>query len=187
MEEKDFDYMLENPLLTEDGFLNEACWNELCSAIKNCPKLHDRCDNDIEWTKKRITAVREITGGLAYWAVRQIGCCPPADEGPIVPPNLEKVIGYLHTCIRPKFDKFGWAQLSLCDISKMIYGILYEQGISCFDEWNTKEVMGDYWLDLDALITNVCITIRDERRKNDEFDKKFDEEWKKKTEQKEPE
>jgi len=178
MKEEDFDYVLKNSLITEDGFLNEACWNELCSVIKNMPKTHERLADNLEWSKRRITNIREITGGLAYWAVRQIACYTA--DGLMVPPNLEKVISYLHTCVCSKFDNHGLAELSLCDVSKMIHDILYEQGISCFDEWNTREIMGEYWLDLDALIHNVCLTIRDERRKNDEFDRRFEEKWKNK-------
>jgi len=173
--------MLKQPLLTEDGFFNEACWNELCSEIRNMPKLHERTSDDPEWNTPRITHYREITAGLAYWAIRQLGSSEldlTKQQAAIMPPNLDKVISYLHTCIRPKFDKFGWAQLSLCDISRMLYDVLYEQNISVFNEWNTKECLGEHWLDLDALLRNVCILIRTERREFDRFNKKFDEEQK---------
>lgn len=173
MNPEDFDHILANPLLTEDGFLNEACLNELASAIKNMPKTYERCADDPEWSKKRITHYREITGGLAHWAVRQLGSGSKDCTLPF-PPNLEKVVGYLHACIRKKFDEFGWTDLSLCDISKMLYDILYEQNVSVFDEWNTKEVLGEHWLDLDALLHNVCLTIRQERREHDRFDAEFE-------------
>ena len=173
-------HMLSQPLMTEDGFINEACLNELASAIKNMPKTHERLSNDPEWNTPRLTSYRDITAGLAYWAVHQLAATEMSETEfdfgpPAFPPGLEKVIGYLHACIRPKFDKFGWAQLSLCDISKMLHDILYEKNISIFDGWNTKEVLGSHWLDLDALLHNVCLTIRQDRREFERFNKEFDE------------
>ena len=84
----------------------------------------------------------------------------------------------------------GVADLSLCEVDKALYDILYDKGIEDFDNWNKSKAepsndsikfvsasspqsMPDYdFIDLDALLRNVCISIRDERRKNDEFDKK---------------
>ena len=83
---------------------------------------------------------------------------------------------------------------SLNDISKWLYEILYEQGIEKFDNWNKCKVGNTPdiqftsafdgrrnpdrdFIDLDALLRNVCVEIRDERRKNKAFDDKFDKEW----------
>lgn len=175
---------LEQSLTTEDGFLNPACINELESAIKNMPKTHERLSNDPEWIIKRYTSLKDITGGLALFAVKQSPYACPID--------LEKVINYLDACLRKSVDwENGFAQLSLCDISNLLYDILYEQGISCFDAWNkAKKSKGtikfvtthneedpDYdFIDLDALLRNVCIHIRDDRRNFDEFNKRFEEE-----------
>lgn len=169
---------LENPLLTEDGFINQACINEMQQWIKNLPKPHER-NTDPEWTNKRYTGIRQITSGLAKCAIRQIWCVSE-DNGPAFPPSIEKVIGYLHSALRKYFDKLGYAKLSLNDISKMLYDTLYEQNISIFDSWNTRECLGDNWIDLDALLRNVCIDIIDERRKNDAFDAEFEAELKEK-------
>jgi len=162
--------ILSQPFLTEEGFINPACMAELEAAIRNTPPIHVRAANDAEWTTPRITTYREITGYLAQWAVRQIDEC---DETPF-PPGLEKVIGYLTACIRPKFDQQGWAELSLCDISRMLHEILMED--KTFQSWNDAKVLKG-WLDLDALIGNVCRSIRDERRAFDEFSREFDERW----------
>lgn len=164
---------LNEPLLTEDGFLNEACANELNAYLSNMPKTYERCADDPEWNTKRITNWREIVAALAYWAINQINSSSPTITHP---PGLEKVLGFLSHSISSKFDKkTGWAEISLCDISQMLYDILYEQGISIFDGWNTKEVMRDHWLDLDALLHNICLTIRDNRREFDRFNKEFEE------------
>lgn len=163
---------LRNSLTTENGFLNEACINELNSLVKNMPKTHERLQNDPEWAEKRITHYREITGHFAEWAIRQLGCISDCEFA--FPPHLEKIVGFLHACLRKHFDKLGYAELSLCDISKLLYDILYEQNISHFDDWNKKEILGDSWLDLDALLHNVCLSIRDNRRAWKEFNEYFE-------------
>ena len=168
---------LTQPLLTEEGFLNEACLNEMEAWINNFPKTYERTDllNDTEWSVKRVTEVKEITGYFALWATRQ-------GDHPGCPPNLEKLITYLDKCLRTDFIKadtskwgqMGYGNFSLCEINKMLWNILGD--LSIFHEWNTKECLGDNWLDLNALLLNVCVSIRDERRKNDESYHKFKEE-----------
>ena len=96
------------------------------------------------------------------------------------------------------FTKCKYADLSLFDISKYLYDILYEKDIKEFNDWNIsknnqknntkqqtaftsafsqQEPADDVFIDLGALLQNICISIRDDRRKNDAFDKKFDEYW----------
>ena len=132
------------------------------------PPDHIRLANDPEWNTKRITHWREITGGLAYWAVRQIN-----EDDTAFPPGLESMVGLLTAIILPGFDKFGWAYLSLCDISKMLHDAFWEEPI--FASWNDEKVLKG-WLGLDALLRNVCLLIRQDRRAFDEFNRKFDEE-----------
>jgi len=162
--------MLKQPLVTEDGFLNEACMNELEGAFAAMPPDHIRLAGDSEWNTKRITNWREITGGLAHWAVRQI---PETDDTPF-PPGLEKMLGLLTAIIRPKFDKMAWAELSLCDISKMLHDALWDEPI--FQSWNDEKVLPG-WLDLDALLRNVCLVIRQDRRASDKFNADFEAEY----------
>jgi len=154
--------MLSQPLTTEDGFLNEACINELTAAILNMPPTYIRLAGDSEWNTPRITDWRQILGYFTCWAVRQI---EPPDNTPY-PPGLEKMIGYLAACTRNRFDSLGWADLSLCDINKMLHDILMPEAV--FLAWNDAAVLSG-WLDLDALLHNVCISIRDERRDFDAF------------------
>ena len=89
---------LKNPLTTEEGFINEACLNELSSWIKNIPRTYDRLSDDPEWNTPRCTALKEITGKFALWAVRQ-------GDYHNCPPNLENIISYLDTCLRREFEK----------------------------------------------------------------------------------
>ncbi len=180
--------MLSQPLTTEEGFLNEACMNELSKAINNFPKPHEgRHDGDSEWLDKKWTFKDDITSGLAKAAVSQSPYpCPD---------NLEDVIKYLDACLEKEigWGSHGMAELSLCDISKLLYDILYEQGFTYFDNWNkskkgkveiqfTSRYSGkpdpDYdFIDLDALLGNVCLDIRMERRASDKFNKEFEEEY----------
>jgi hypothetical protein len=189
MNEKNKDIeMINEPLTTEEGFLNPACINELSEAINNMPKTHDRLANNPEWIEKRWTFLSEISGYLAMWAVRQSphGC----------PDDLERVIKYLNACLVMHFKaenmQEAMVEISLCEINKLLYSILYEQGVTSFDNWNKPRVgkapdisfCSRYdkpdpdhdFIDLDALLHNVCVSIRDERRKSDAFYKEFEKE-----------
>lgn len=163
MKESDFDYIIEEPLLTDEGFVNPACMNALEKAIAEMPKTYERLADHPEWTEKRWTFRHDITGAFAKWAIRQ------APNGP--PLHLERVVNYLDECLKHVFTwgNEGLEELSLCQINKALHDILYDQGISDFDKWNE----GEGFIDLDALLRNVCLDIRDERRHNDQFDAQF--------------
>jgi hypothetical protein len=187
--------MLSNSFLTEEGFVNPACINELESFIKNIPPVHERSTDDIEWTTKEWIFKKEITSTLAKWAIRQ----SPYSY----PDNLETVIRYLDACLdksiewKIKTDAFdAMTELSLNEISKLLYDILWDfkefkewncskkgdvqiQYTSVYDFGNIKDPDYDF-IDISELINNVSIEIRDIRRKDKEFDKKFKEEYGKK-------
>jgi len=184
--------MLSQPLTTDEGFLNEACMNELNAAIKNIPPDYERLSSDPEWSTPGWIFRHEIVGALAKWAIRQ---CPQG-----IPTGLENVLGYLDACLKRSVnwdECAGMAQLSLCQINRLLHDILMNQGIEAFDNWNKTQAeldgkgktsdlqfnsrYGDpdpYYdfIDLDALLRNVCIDVRDERRADDNFNKKFEEE-----------
>jgi len=164
---------LENTLFTEDGFLNEACINELNAAIANTPETYERLSDNIEWNTKRLTSYRDITGALAYWLIKQFAGYEK-DTPPAHAPGLEEAVSFLTACIRSKFDDYGFGMFSLCDINKLCWEVLSD--LPRFKSWNEKVTMGACWLDLSALLHNVCLTIRQERREFDAFDAKFEEE-----------
>src|SRR5208337_3646257 len=126
-----------------------------------------RCEEDPEWNTPRWTHWREVVGYFTHWAVRQIEC---HDKTPF-PPGLEKMVGYLSACIRPRFDKQTMALLSLIDIERMLIEVLWP--METFQSWNKAEVLPG-WLDLHALLRNVCCSIRNERREFDRFNLRFD-------------
>jgi hypothetical protein len=185
-----FDNVIREPLFTEEGLINPVAMAELESAIGNISPTFQRMADDSEWTEKRFTSRKEIVGAFAMWACRQspYGC----------PTGLETVCKYLNECLKTECEWTGkeipWANLGLCDINKMLHDILHNKGVKAFDAWNecvggkapnvsftSRYGQGDAYdpdhdfIDLDALLHNVCITIRDERRRNDAFDKRFDE------------
>jgi hypothetical protein len=177
--------MLSQPLTTDEGFLNPAAMSELEAKIASIPKTHLRLADDPEWAAKRYTCRREITGAFAKWAVRQspYGC----------PDGLESVVRYLNACLKTAvaWDGVGFAELSLCDINRICWDILGD--FAPFQAWNrakkgSEEIVfvsafdlppdPDHdFIDLDALLHNVCIDIRTKRRVEDEFDRKFEAEY----------
>lgn len=166
---KDETEMLTQPLLTEEGFVNEACMNELAAAIEKMPPTYERLANEPEWSTPIFISYREVVGYFAHWAVRNI-----QGDDPPFPPGLEKMIGLLTAIIRPKFKEIeGWAHLTLCEINKMLHDALWEEPI--FNSWNDSEVVAG-WLDLHALLHQVCISIRNEKRESDRFNAEFEKE-----------
>lgn len=175
---------IKQPFLTEDGFVNPAAMAELESSIMGTHKTHERLSGDPEWSTPHWTSRTAIVGAFAQWACRQ------SPYG--VPDGLENVCKYLNECLKREWKwKMQMAELSLCDINRALYSILYEKGVSEFDAWNrcktgntpniqfSSALDGERdpdrdFIDLDALLHNVCITIRDERRKDAEFDRKFE-------------
>lgn len=169
--------ILSQPLLTSEGSLNPACLNELKATLAETPKTYHRLRDEPEWSYKSWTFTNNIVGAFSMWACRQSPYC--------VPDGLENVCKYLHAALKTAvpWDAHGMAQLSLCDINRLLREILYEQGVAEFDAWNRCKA-GDTpdisfssafdgtrnpdreFIDLDALLHNVCITIRDERRKS---------------------
>jgi hypothetical protein len=161
------EHILSQPLLTEEGFVNEACMNELSAAIANIPPTHERLSNDIEWSAKIYTCYRDITAAFGYVLIAQFQdtdqFAEQLEKPPPFAPGLEEMVGYLTACIRPEFDRLGYKCISLCEINKMCWDILGDS--KRFNSWNTKECLGSHWLDLNALLHNVCLIIRDNRRK----------------------
>lgn len=160
---------------TGSGTIACRLWHE---AIKNMPRTHERLKDNEEWNRKSWLFRSDITSEFAKWSVK-LSPYP-------FPENLEKIVGYLDRCL---IKEVGWktagmAELSLNDINKLLYAILWD--LEPFMAWNrckvgetpeitftcryngTRDPDHDF-IDLDALLHNVCIGLRDERRKNDAF------------------
>lgn len=152
--------MLSQPLLTEEGFVNAAAIQELEAALRSIPESWERLAREPEWSIPAWTTDCEIIGALA-------GCAVRAFRG--YPPRLDEVIGYTHACLlRGPFADgldgggFRMAKLSLCDINRLLWSFL--GGLTAFDDWNDEKTVGDRWIDLSALLHQVCIEIRNDRR-----------------------
>jgi hypothetical protein len=120
--------------------------------------------NDTEWNVTSFTNYKSIVGYFAMWSVRQL-------EVSHLPPEYATVVEYLSASLRinTAFDDSGWAHLTLNDIEKMLRDILMDY--PPFQRWNNFEVLAD-WLDLDALIRNVAVSLRDENRRYEEEERR---------------
>ena len=174
--------VIAEPLTTEDGNINPVCVQQLFDAINNLPRPHEDNSKDEEWTTRRWTSIKDITATLACWAIRLSPFACPDD--------LNVVIQYLHACLKQmlKPDENEAAELSLNDISKLLYKILYDEEFKPFTHWNKRKRLPTEeecespssqrppetgFISLDVLIRNVCVEIRDCRRKFDQFEKDF--------------
>lgn len=169
--------MLNEPLLTDDGFLNPVCVAELSAAIKNMPPTYERLANNPEWSRSYCTTDSDFVAYLARWAVAQNRTLPP--------PGMDNVLRYVRACLRETYlkphdpdcdDPMFHADLSLCDVNRILWEILADN--KQFNDWNDKDAEGmDGWfIDLHALLHNVCVSIRNDRRHYFAFDRKFERE-----------
>jgi hypothetical protein len=167
--------MLTQPLTTEEGFLNEACMNELNAAILNIPETHKRLKDDPEWMTPQCISDIDILGALADSAIKCFGGAPP---------NLEAIVNYTKVELRTQLfketcdgeaDRFRLTYMSLCQINKFLWDILGELDI--FIDWNDSNKYKN-WIDTSAVLHNVCIAVRNDRRHFVAFNEKFDREYK---------
>lgn len=191
MPDDKFDHIISQPLMTDEGFVNPACLNELDAAIKNIPPTYIRLQDDSEWgnSKNMWTFKHDIVGAFAMWACRQ------SPYG--VPDGLENVCKYLNAALQScgnGWKNEGMQECSLNNINKWLHEILMDQGVVEFNAWNErksgkipdiqfvtridKKRNPDYdFIDVHALLHNVCLTIRDERRISKAFNDKFNAEY----------
>ena len=186
MLDSDFDDIIQEPLVTKEGYLNPAAMNELEAAISGLPTTHERLSGDSEWNKKHYIHIPQIVGSLAKWACRQ--------SPYYVPDGLENVCKYFSACLKTEkaFNKDGWGHLSFNEISKLCHDILMDAGVKEFDNWNERKnkregtgycsvfdqpTADDDFIDLHALLHNICLDFRDEIRKDDDFDRRYKEKY----------
>jgi len=177
MNEKEVDDILTKEFIGELAELGIPIIDpeDLADAINSFPPLHIRMADDPEWTEDCWMYYSEITGWFSHWAVRQIHC--GTDDCPFpYPKGFEVVLAHLDDACRQKFGPHLF-QSSLCRIDEFLHNTLMSFGP--FVEWNNTEngVLKKWWLDLHALIGNVIIGIRDERRQDKEFDENFERDW----------
>lgn len=175
--EENFDEFIDESLFTEDGFINPVAQNKLENAIKNMKPSYERLANDHEWSAKRWTFIKEILGSFAKYSIQL------SPYG--MPENLEKVLKYLEACLRKSYEwdvveGKHWAQISLCEINKMLHDILGDFNLVL--EWNEKKKdtrrdpddPDTDFIDIHALFHQVCIDIRTDRREFDRFNEEFE-------------
>lgn len=187
-EEIKFGDVIDEPLLTDDGLLNPVAMAKLEAAIQAVPPTYERLAANGEWSIPNGLFRDWIPAALAKWAIRQ----SPYH----MPDGLVSVIGYLDACLKRAvpWNADDYAALSLCQINKLCHDILMDykpfrlwnepkrgkaqtQFVSAYD--GPRDPDTDF-IDLDALLHNVCLDIRNEWRahkaSDDEFERKYDKE-----------
>lgn len=177
-------HMIDEPLFNPDGSVNTNAIVKLEDAIT---ETIPRRINDQEWNEKCWTFKKEITGAFAGNAVRASPYSCPDD--------LEKIINYLDACFTlDVFSKLtmDMVEISLNEIEAFLHK--YLDDLPQFVQWNERKNKreghgftsahspklkpDDDFIDLDALIRNVCIQIRTQRREEKLFNEKFEREQK---------
>jgi hypothetical protein len=175
--------MIPEPLMNPDGSVNENCIALLNDTILNMPEPYDRLANDAEWSarKDKWTFKKDITGAFAKNAVH---ASPYA-----CPDNLETLVKYLDVCLNKFWKKDPMIELSLCDINKMCWDILGD--MPQFKAWNERKNGNDApiqgssrysnrpepdndFIGLSALLQQVCLDVRNDRRLFEKNSKEFD-------------
>lgn len=167
---------LTQPLTTEEGYVNEACLNELTEAIRNLPKYSE--NPDLERTLKGYTSLGDLTGEYAKWIIIQAKGAPN---------TLPHIINYIAAEAKQYFKSFTeyddgqvlmW-EISLNDIAKFHELIENEPIIAQLNEESFMAPQNLEWIDLGALERNVMTGVRNDRRHFAAFNFKFDYEWEK--------
>lgn len=177
-----FDEIIDEPLITDDGLLNPVAVAKLEAAIDAIPPTYERLAGNEEWSTPRGLFRNWISGALAKWAIRQ----SPYS----MPERLADVIGYVNACLKRdvSWNAGDYAELSLCRINKLLHDILMT--FEPFLAWNVpkkgrqqmkfvtaydgpRDPDTDF-IGLEALLHNVCLDIRDEWRADKAFDDDFE-------------
>lgn len=181
---------LSQPFLTDEGFVNPACMNELESAIASLPPDWIRLAGDPERITPQWLFVHNICGAFARAAVE---LSPYAH-----PPNLEGTLRYLRDGLGFKARRLPPERkstvdeelvlVSLNEVNKWLHDVLDD--FAPFHAWNVpvnksgggivfcdaispRPDPDDDFIDLDALIMHVCNQLRDDRRSADDFELRF--------------
>ena len=138
-----------------------------------------RLSRDPEWTTPRYRSLKDVLGAVAMWAVRQSPYACPDD--------LDRVLCALAVAIGPRFPESLPAQHSLLAIEAMLRDhLLPMPQVAAWNERkNGRDGPGfcsafseptpdDDFIDLDALVRNVAVQLRDEDRRWDAFNADFE-------------
>ena len=158
-----------------DGFMNE-----LSKIVLDQKPTYERMADEPEWSSRQWVFVSDIVGAFANWACRLSPyACPDGLETVLKTLNSELERQFLNMAkVRDdETEDLSIASLSLCEINFILHHILMGKGVGSFDSWgipkkDKEEPMcsdgnfdPDYdWIDLEALLHNVCLDIRTQWR-----------------------
>lgn len=167
--------MLSQPLLTDEGLLNEACLNEMSAAINNMPAQSVRLASEPEYQIRAIMTEDDLIGAIAGVTVPMY-----SRRGYIgLPPGLHEVIGYAAARFRREceiIEGMNYRYITLIELAEFMEDVARE--CEQVKAWNDcgNHPEGDF-IDLGAWSRNVVIRIREMRRHSWAFDWKFEKEY----------
>jgi len=142
-------------------------------------KAEQRLWNDSEWAEPRVTSLKDIVTAFLVGTIS-------ADawfDNYSVPSNFEIVANALSGAVMSKFGPGEFPNVSLLDIEAFYHEFI--DATPLCREWNDFPGSGFVtrydatpkhrtFIDLDALIRNASVFIRDDRRTFDKFNADFD-------------
>jgi hypothetical protein len=135
--------------------------------------------DDAEWTTLRFTSLKEIVTAFMVGTMRADMWC----DGYSLPPNFDVVMNAMCGAVVVKFGNAEFCEASLLDLEAFYHEFI--DATPLCREWNDFPGSGFIsatspaptsrtFIDLDALIRNAAIYIRDDRRQFDAFNADFD-------------
>jgi len=141
-----------------------------------------RLETDPEWSVRRHTHCHSLMEAWAYGVLSSFAYFRNYQ----LPDNFEKVFKHIAMRLNDKFPDEVVPKISLCEIRQWFKQWAME--LEEFREWNTlpgSQVTHRYsslpsgptFIDLDVPSHNAALFIRNQRRIDDEFDRKFKEQY----------
>jgi hypothetical protein len=165
--------------------INPENLNDIIEKV--CQESREALFDDPEWTTKKWFHIKTLIEAISVGIIS----ADPYHFGYYLPKNYEKVMNYYIENIENIFNKQECIEICLIKIEGLNKKIL----MKCpeFVEWNniespenarfidryTPTYNNKQFMDLDAVLRNASVYLRDYIRKTEAFDKKFEEEWKK--------
>jgi hypothetical protein len=142
-------------------------------------RMRAKLDADPEWATKKYVHAHTIVEAFAVGVIR----ADPWHRGYRLPPNFEAVVNWIAFNVQKHWPRIEVPEVSLNELEQLFREWALEH--PDFRAWNeTTKMVGVVsrysavpderdFIDLDALIRNAVIHIRNEHRTNDDFERRI--------------
>lgn len=142
-----------------------------------------RLEVDTEWSEPEYVHVHTLVTAFMHG----ISTADPWHKGYRLPPNFEAVVNWIAHCIQAEFKDTPVPKLSLIEIEDKFRGWAMQN--PHFRAWNEPKDPGTViavttryaptpderdFIDLDALLRNASVFVRNEHRRERDFEERFD-------------